>query len=223
MPRPLSDTCHARAPFLVSSLSALVLLLAAGAAGCVDAENEVVFDSSSAAADPTSGLTSGCNGFDPPPPGRLRGLVYSLPLETRQLPDFEALRPVGSLCMNALSVNERRGYPGFPGIRNRFEWFGVAFDGSFVVSEPGVYHFRLTSDDGSKLFLDAAPVIDNDGFHVTRAVEATVALTAGPHVIVVPYWQGPGPMDLQLEVAPPGEGYRVFQIDRPLGREASSP
>ena len=48
------------------------------------------------------------------------------------------------------------------------------------------------SDDGSKLIIDGALVINNDGYHATRAAEGSVPLAAGTHTIDVPYWQGPG-------------------------------
>jgi hypothetical protein len=204
-------------------LRTLLLLgfLGAAPAACVDTEDGVLLASPTPpTAAGVTGLASGCEDGEPPV-GRLRGLVYSLPLETRQLPDFGALRPIGTVCMDRLAVTERRGYPGFPGLRSRFEWFGVDFEGAFVVTEPGLFHFRLTSDDGSKLYIDGAPIIDNDGFHWTRAAEGAVYLAAGPHGIDVPYWQGPGPLALILEVARPGDGYDVFQADRPL--EGASP
>ena len=119
--------------------------------------------------------------------------------------------------MDGLDVTERRGYPGFPGIRNRVEWFGVDFEGGFVVTQPGVFHFRLTSDDGSRLSIDDTLVIDNDGFHATRSAEGDITLAAGLHRIAVPYWQGPGPFSLMLEVARPGEGYDIFHVDHALG------
>jgi hypothetical protein len=192
----------------------LLLLLGVASTACVDTEDGVVFGPSDAIATNGAGLTSGCSAE--PEVGRLRGVVYSVPLETRRLPDFGALRPVGAICMDGLAVTERRGYPGFPGLKNRFEWFGIDFEGAFTVERPGLFHFRLTSDDGSRLYIDGSPVIDNDGYHVTRSAEGAVYLAAGPHEIVVPYWQGPGPLALMLEVARPGEGYEVFRVDRPL-------
>jgi PA14 domain-containing protein len=183
------------------------------ATGCVDAEDAVAFPPSAGSS--AIGLTSGCNDADLVD-GLLRGTVYSVPLETRQLPDFEALRPVGTICMAGLDVTERRGYPGFPGLRNRFEWFAIDFQGAFDVGAGGPVHFRLTSDDGSKLYIDGALVIDNDGYHVTRSAEGDVSLAPGPHRIDIPYWQGPGPMSLVLEAARPGEGYDVFHLDREL-------
>jgi PA14 domain len=204
-------------PSFVRAGSALLLLavLASATSGCVDAENEVVFPAaapSPAVSSGNAGLASGCEGAEAPV-GRLRGRVYALPLETRTLPDFETLDAVGTLCLDRLAVTERRS---FPGIANRAEWFGVSFDGVINVTEAGPFYFRLTSDDGSQLYIDGALVIDNDGYHQTRARDGAVSLAAGPHPIAVPYWQGPGPLTLTLEVARPGESYEVFQLDRPL-------
>jgi hypothetical protein len=179
---------------------------------CTAAEGEVVFPTSSAF---ETEMATGCDG-PAPPVGRLRGYVYSLPIETRQLPDFSALVPLGTICLDHLGVTERRGYPGFPGLKNRFEWFGIAFDGVFLVTQPDVYHFRLAADDGANLYVDGALLINNDGYHVVRAVDAAVPLSAGPHAIAVTYWQGPGPLALTLEVARPREGFETFHLDRPL-------
>jgi hypothetical protein len=118
--------------------------------------------------------------------------------------------------MDRLAVGERNGYPGFPGVKDRVEWFGVDFRGVFVVAQPGTFRFRITSDDGARLFVDGAIVVDNDGYHPVRSREGVVTLDAGAHTIAVPYWQGPGPMALILEVARPGEGYHVLRLDQPL-------
>jgi hypothetical protein len=198
-----------------SHLQVLSLALLLGAApACVDAQDEVVYAPSGGAAF-TPGRTMGCDGAVPPV-GRLRGLVYTLPRETQFLPDFNLLRPDGAICMDRLVVTERKGYPGFPGIERRSEYFGILFQGAFLVDAPGSFRFRLTSDDGARLFIDGAQVIDNDGYHAIKTAEGAATLGAGPHSIAVPYWQGPGPMALVLEVARPGEGYQIFRVDRPL-------
>lgn len=142
--------------------------------------------------------------------------MYALPRETRWLPDFTRLSAAGTICTDRLDVPERSGPPGFPGVGHRFEWFGIDFQGVFVVQQPGQFRFRLTSDDGSKLYVDRTQVIDNDGYHYVRAKEGTVMLGAGPHPIEVAYWQGPGPMALVLEISRPGEPYVLFRMDRAL-------
>jgi hypothetical protein len=203
----------------------LLVVLGAACTGCAEASDASDGGAHYASqADVEAGLTGGCEG-DEPPIGRLRGLVYTLPVGTRRLPDFDGIRPFEGICMDRLAVAERNGYPGFPGVKQPYQWFAVDLEGTVVVDKPGLLQFRLTSDDGSKLFIDGALVIDNDGYHETRSREGTVVLQPGPHDFHIPYWQGPGPMALVLEAARPGEGYEILRTDRPLegGAEPASP
>ncbi len=200
----------------MKTLFASVVLVIAQAS-CVPMDGEVVLPAAASVAPAlvAPGLTDGCTD-GARTVGRLLGRVYVLPLETRRLPDFDTLPPAGAVCLDRLDVSERSGYPSFPGVSNRTTWFGVDLQGAFVVEQPGVYTFRLTSDDGSKLIIDGTQVIDNDGFHQTRVLERSVQLTAGTHTIDVPYWQGPGPLALILEVARPDGPFEAFRVDQPL-------
>src|SRR5580692_6594617 len=107
------------------------------------------------------GLTEGCTDSELPT-GKLRGRVYDVPMGTKLLPDFDTLQPVEMVCLDRLAVTTRRSvYPAFPGVNDRFRWFAVDLEGTFLVDEPGLFYFRLTSDDGSKFFIDDRLVIDN--------------------------------------------------------------
>jgi hypothetical protein len=151
-----------------------------------------------------------------PPPGKLCGCVYDVPTGTMHIPDFGTLRPVELLCVDRLAVTWRNGPPGFPGVMGRHEWFGVDFQGSLLVTAPGLYAWRLASDDGARLYVDGALVLNNDGRHDIQTVQGAVALEPGLHRIRVPYYDGPGPMALTLEVARPGQGFEILRLDRPL-------
>jgi PA14 domain len=162
------------------------------------------------------GETTGCTNEELPA-GKLRGRVYDIPMGTKLLPDFDTLPPVEMVCLDRLAVTTRRSvYPAFPGLNDRFRWFAVDLEGTFLVDEPGLFYFRLTSDDGSKFLIDDQLVIDNDGYHPTRVATGVARLAGGSHRIRVPYWQGPGPLALILEVARPGEQYQIFRMDQPL-------
>jgi outer membrane protein OmpA-like peptidoglycan-associated protein len=148
-------------------------------------------------------------------PFQLRGDIYYLPEGTDKLPDFSTLRPVGTISTTTLNVPAQSFDQGFPGVTNRFEWFAIDYHGAFAVSAPGFYRFRLTSDDGSKLFVDGKQVIDNDGVHGSNAVEDSVQLDEGPHSIEVQYFQGPRyEVALVLEMAHGDEDYQPLDFAR---------
>jgi hypothetical protein len=72
----------------------------------------------------------------------------------------------------------------------------------------------LTSDDGSKLWIDDRLAIDNDGIHWAIDAANAVNLTAGIHTIRVAYFQGPREeVALTLKVAGPGQRLHVFSTD----------
>src|SRR5262249_37071168 len=127
-----ADMVHAS---WIASIAA-VSLAAATQAGCVVTEEEMHPEVAVAPAAASCDAT--------PPPGRVCGCVYDLPIGTRWLPNFAAFRPVEMLCTDRLAVSLRNGPPGFPGVMGRYEWFGIDFHGTFEVAEDGVWSFRLT-------------------------------------------------------------------------------
>ncbi|MGC9499955.1 family 16 glycoside hydrolase [Streptomyces sp. WG7] len=77
--------------------------------------------------------------------------------------------------------------------------------GYLVAPRDGTYVFRLTSDDGSRLSLDGATVIDHDGLHGAEPKDGTVDLTAGAHPLRIEHFDRGGGQQLQLSWIPPGE------------------
>lgn len=144
----------------------------------------------------------------------LKGQIYLLEQGTPRLPDFSQLKPVGVIHATKLNITPRSFESGFPGVTSRFEWFAIDYHGQFVIEKAGNYLFRLTSDDGAKLFIDDRLVIDNDGLHPHSSKEAAVQLSQGIHKIRVPYFQGPRfEIALVLEVARQGEAYGIFSTE----------
>ncbi|MDP6890609.1 MAG: PA14 domain-containing protein, partial [Phycisphaerales bacterium] len=47
--------------------------------------------------------------------------------------------------------------------------FLALIDGSFLIEMPGEYAFRLSSDDGSQLWIGGSMVINHDGLHGAEA------------------------------------------------------
>jgi hypothetical protein len=182
----------------ILSVSCLLTVLPAPAAGWVKGKKP----------EPLFGLAA-------PLPYSLRGAVYAIPSFSTLLPDFKRLRPVGLLYTYSLNVPKRLFTEGMPGVTDRIEWFAIDCEAEFWVRGPGKYRFRLTSDDGSRLSIDDRVVIDNDGVHETEAMGGSVLLESGRHHIRVSYFQGPRDfVALVLEVAPPGQAFRVFDTRR---------
>ncbi|BCB75885.1 hypothetical protein GCM10022251_54680 [Phytohabitans flavus] len=68
----------------------------------------------------------------------------------------------------------------------------------------GAYTFRLTSDDGSRLYIDDALVVDHDGLHGATPKDGTVTLTEGYHALRVEHFEAGGGQQLTLSWQPPG-------------------
>ena len=148
--------------------------------------------------------------------GALRGDIYFLPNGTRALPDFNQIQPVGSIYTHSLNVPNQSFTKGFPGVTDRFEWFGIRYTGGFQVYQGGEYQFRCVSDDGSKVWIDGQLIINNDGVHPARGVSGKIYLTPGHHSIQVDYFQGPRTMVcLGLYMTPPGGTEQLFQVAQP--------
>ncbi|MFY1638166.1 family 16 glycoside hydrolase [Solwaraspora sp. WMMB335] len=76
--------------------------------------------------------------------------------------------------------------------------------GNLHVAAAGTYAFRLTSDDGSRLYIDDAVVVDHDGLHGATSMDGTVGLTEGYHALRVEYFEAGGGQQLTLSWQPPG-------------------
>jgi len=147
-------------------------------------------------------------------PAGLQGAVYHISAKTHRLPNFEKLKPRGSIYIDSLNIPPRAFTEGFPGVTKRIEWFAIDYTGRFWIDKPGSYSFNLLSDDGSKLYIDDQLIIDNDGIHSPAEKTGTVTLEGGIHLIRVSYFQGPRlQIALILRVAGPGEALRIFSTD----------
>jgi len=81
--------------------------------------------------------------------------------------------------------------------------WGARFQGSILIPEGGDWTFWLTSDDGSRLIIDGATVINHDGQHTSSTLSAIVPLVAGPHSIEVLYFNQSGNNALSLSWSGP--------------------
>jgi mono/diheme cytochrome c family protein len=114
------------------------------------------------------------------------------------LPDFETLRPAATGMCEGFDVE----------VAARHNNYALRFEGVIEVDRPRNYSFHLSSDDGSKLWVDDKLVVDNDGIHPKSRKTGRVRLTAGRHKVVVGFFQGGGEEELDVEFqsqgVPPG-------------------
>lgn len=149
----------------------------------------------------------------------MEGKIFLLPRKPENpylvaLKDFDSLPSTGSIYADKWDIPSRSFTEGFPGVTDRFEWFSLTYQGAIYIPATGSYAFRLSSDDGSQLFLDDSPVIDNDGVHSMRDKSAIITLKQGNHAFRLRYFQGPAAeLGLQLFVKAPGAKEKIFALE----------
>jgi hypothetical protein len=93
-------------------------------------------------------------------PSGLKGTIYYIH-SAKKLNELQKEKPRGTIYTSSLNIPTQDYSLGFPGISKRLEWFAIDYTGKFWIGKPGEYRWELTSDDGSMLFIDDKPVIDN--------------------------------------------------------------
>lgn len=83
--------------------------------------------------------------------------------------------------------------------------FAFIFDGMIDVPEKGIYTFRTTSDDGSVLYIDNKPVVNNDGGHAAVAATGLIPLEKGLHSFKLLYFEDYEGESLDIDWKMPGQ------------------
>lgn len=81
----------------------------------------------------------------------------------------------------------------------------LQFNGFLTIEQEGNYVFRLISDDGSSLYINNKQVVENDGYHSTRARDGEIILKKGKHPIKINFYEGGGGYSLSLQWAKHGD------------------
>src|SRR2546423_1672400 len=124
-------------------------------------------------------------------PDGFEGKIYALPDTTHKLPDFDTMKSIGTIYAKEFNIPMRSWTEGFPGMADRFEWFGIEYKGYFKAKKKGQYIFRVVSDDGVKLFIDGKLLINNDGIHGPTSKLGEIKLDTSRHTMKLEYFQGP--------------------------------
>lgn len=107
-----------------------------------------------------------------------------------KLPDFEKLNPVKSGTVYNFDLNE---------FENLDDKFGIVFMGEIEIIHEDNYTFFLSSNDGSKLFIDNKLVVDADGLHGFEVEPGSIKLNSGKHKIRLEYFQAGGGKGMELQ------------------------
>ncbi|HJZ94192.1 MAG TPA: PQQ-dependent sugar dehydrogenase [Gemmataceae bacterium] len=101
----------------------------------------------------------------------------------------------------------------WPGLDARFnDTFASRHTGYLRVDTAGSYTLFVTSNDGSKVWLDGELLIDNDGRHVMRGRSATRTLTVGSHSLRTEFFEDAGAAGLVLQWKGPGIAKQVIPV-----------
>ena len=118
--------------------------------------------------------------------------VYRLNYSLRALPDFLNLgEPISEFRTPEIKVEPVQFDIGFGGMaKDLIENFAIRYTGKLVIAEQKEYTFKLSSDDGSKLYIDGQLIIDNDGAHQLLSKTGSISLSRGEHTATLDYFQG---------------------------------
>ena len=83
--------------------------------------------------------------------------------------------------------------------RNRNANYAFIYKGFIDIKKDGVYAFYLTSNDGSRFYLNDELAINNDGAHGKREESVVLSLKKGYHKIKLDYFQMGGGQNLKIE------------------------
>ena len=123
------------------------------------------------------------------------GINYSVyEGEWSKMPEFDSLKPTSSGIIKDFDISSKQGSDNY----------GFVFDGLIKIPSDGIYSFYISSDDGSKLFIDDKILVDNDGLHGIVEKNNEIPLAKGYHAIKVLFFERSGGDALQVQWKGPG-------------------
>lgn len=130
----------------------------------------------------------------PPPAPGIRTDVYT-GVTLSVLPNFATLTPSRSFVGANFSIAT---------VDQNTDRYAYRYRGFINIPTAGAWTFSTISDDGSKLLINGAVVVDNDGIHGAREIAGSVTLPGGRHEIEVQFFEATGGDSLNVTWAGPG-------------------
>jgi alpha-L-rhamnosidase len=119
------------------------------------------------------------------------GIEYALYRgEFVNLPDFNKLKPVAKGKVFQFELDK---------IDVPKNNFAIQYSSYLQINKEGNYEFTTSSNDGSKLYIDDKPLVDNDGEHGAKEMSASKFLSKAKHAIRVEYFQSGGSKALEVK------------------------
>ena len=97
---------------------------------------------------------------------------------------------IGKITLDKINIRETstdERY--FPGVKQKTK-FAMVLESEMDIELNACYEFRLSSDDGSILWIDDKLIVDNDGGHQMKMEKDSIVLTQGKHKVKLWYFQG---------------------------------
>ncbi|MBR9854751.1 MAG: sulfatase-like hydrolase/transferase [Algicola sp.] len=121
-----------------------------------------------------------------------------------KLPDFSSL--ISMLASYATEFSHKQPLS----IDRPQEQVAVVFESYLDILEDGKYTFYTNSDDGSKLYVNGAEIVDNDGDHGVRERSGSLQLAKGKHLVRVEYFNGGGGFHLDVKYKGPNTPKQII-------------
>ena len=97
---------------------------------------------------------------------------------------------IGKIRLDKINIPETStNHRSFPGVKQKTK-FAMVLESEMDIQLDACYEFRLSSDDGSILWIDDNLVVDNDGGHQMKMEKDSIFLTQGKHKVKLWYFQG---------------------------------
>ncbi|TWU15318.1 trypsin-like peptidase domain-containing protein [Allorhodopirellula heiligendammensis] len=108
------------------------------------------------------------------------------------LPEFEKLTVSRSGTVETIDLEQIQG--------DQEDYFAVRLSGFLKIDQAGLYRLSLTSDDGSRLWLNDELFIDHDGNHPAMTLSRLARMAPGLHPLEIEYFEGYGANVLELKL-----------------------
>ena len=135
----------------------------------------------------------------------LKAQYFALP-DPQVLPDFSQFTPIAAETVADVDYPSTGGIFAGSGLSDNV---GAVFTGYVSVPAASSYTFSIESDDGSKLYINDALLVNNDGLHGMVNQSGTVGLAAGLHKLRIEFFERGGGAGLILRYAGGGLSQQV--------------